>query len=212
MNLEHRVFLDYFGLLFPIIIATTLIIYVKRTRSGLVESILLGLFNKVQFKTVQKNIDERGVTILFWSSVFLQGTYIYSIVLKSNTNLYLVYLLVILAILLKGKTLKFSGAIFQKEDIFKDYITSFYITVINLGLFTIPLTAINIVYLNKLTKTDFLVLNRTFIIFIITYLIVRVVFLALASVRERISYLHIIVYLCTLEILPFVIISYYFYK
>jgi len=212
MNLEHRVFLDYFGLLFPIIIATTLIIYVKRTRSGLVESILLGLFNKVQFKTVQKNIDERGVTILFWSSVFLQGTYIYSIVLKSNTNLYLVYLLVILAILLKGKTLKFSGAIFQKEDIFKDYITSFYITVINLGLFTIPLTAINIVYLNKLTKTDFLVLNRTFIIFIITYLIVRVVFLALSSVRERISYLHIIVYLCTLEILPFVIISYYFYK
>lgn len=212
MNLEHRVFLDYFGLLFPIIIATTLIIYVKRTRSGLVESILLGLFNKVQFKTVQKNIDERGVTILFWSSVFLQGTYIYSIVLKSNTNLYLVYLLVILAILLKGKTLKFSGAIFQKEDIFKDYITSFYITVINLGLFTIPLTAINIVYLNKLTKTDFLVLNRTFIIFIITYLIVRVVFLALASLRERISYLHIIVYLCTLEILPFVIISYYFYK
>jgi hypothetical protein len=212
MNLEHRVFLDYFGLLFPIIIATTLIIYVKRTRSGLVESILLGLFNKVLFKTVQKNIDERGVTILFWSSVFLQATYIYSIVLKSNTNLYLVYLLVILAILLKGKTLKFSGAIFQKEDIFKDYITSFYITVINLGLFTIPLTAINIVYLNKLTKTDFLVLNRTFIIIILTYLIIRVVFLALAAVREKISYLHIIVYLCTLEILPFVIISYYFFK
>ena len=212
MNLEHRVFLDYFGLLFPIIIATTLIIYVKRTRSGLVESILLGLFNKVQFKTVQKNIDERGVTILFWSSVFLQGTYIYSIVLKSNTNLYLVYLLAILAILIKGKILKFSGAIFQKEDMFKDYITSFYITVINLGLFTIPLTAINIVYLNKLNKTDFLVLNRTFIIIILTYLIVRVVFLALAAVREKISYLHIIVYLCTLEILPFVIISYYFFK
>ena len=210
MILFERVFQDYFGLLIPILIACGLIAYVRRNKPGLINNFIVAPFNKVQFKTVQKNLEERTNTILFWSAVFLQGVYINTLLLKSHNNIYLIYIIFFAFIFLKHFSLRLSPILFQKDLIFKDYYTSFLINVVNLGLFSLPVSITNVIYYNQMSQSQFQILNKIFIIFVLLYLLARIILMMMVGVKEKVSYLHIIVYLCTLEILPIVIISNFF--
>ena len=86
----------------------------------------------------------------------------------------------------------------------------FFINVVNLGLFSFPITIINIIYFNQIDHKLFQSINTVFIIFVFVYLFVRIVFMVVAGSKEKISYLHLIVYLCTLEILPIAVILSFF--
>ena len=210
MILYERAFEDYFGLLIPILIAGFFLAYVRRNKPRIIRSFILGPFNKVQFKEVQKNFDEKTNTILFWSAVFLQGVYINTLLLKKPNILFKIYIVFFTLILSKHVVLKLSQKIFQKEFIFKEYYIMFFINVVNLGLFSFPITIINIIYFNQIDHKLFQSTNTVFIIFVFVYLFVRIVFMIVAGSKEKISYLHLIVYLCTLEILPIAVILSFF--
>ena len=212
MILYERAFEDYFGLLIPILIAGFFLAYVRRNKPRIIRSFILGPFNKVQFKEVQKNFDEKTNTILFWSAVFLQGVYINTLLLKNPNILFKIYIVFFTLILSKHVVLKLSQKIFQKEFIFKEYYIMFFINVVNLGLFSFPITIINIIYFNQIDHKLFQSINTVFIIFVFVYLFVRIVFMVVAGSKEKISYLHLIVYLCTLEILPIAVILSFFNK
>ncbi len=210
MILFERPFLDYFGLLIPILFAGFLITYVKQNKPGLISSFVIAPFNKIQFKAIQKNFDENTNIILFWCTLFLQSIYVNTLFLDSENSIYLIYIIFFSLTLTKHCVLKLSDVIFQKDAVFKDYYTSFFINVVNLGLFSIPLSVINIIYFNQLSSNQFQGLNLLFIIIVLVYLFVRTITMVVAGIKEKVSYLHIIVYLCTLEILPIVIISSFF--
>tara|TARA_B100001287_G_scaffold6636_1_gene5105 strand:+ start:31461 stop:32102 length:642 start_codon:yes stop_codon:yes gene_type:complete len=210
MILFERPFQDYFGLLIPILFAGFLITYVKQNKPGLISSFVIAPFNKIQFKAIQKNFDENTNIILFWCTLFLQSIYVNTLFLDSENSIYLIYIIFFSLTLTKHCVLKLSDVIFQKDAVFKDYYTSFFINVVNLGLFSIPLSVINIIYFNQLSSNQFQGLNLLFIIIVLVYLFVRTITMVVAGIKEKVSYLHIIVYLCTLEILPIVIISSFF--
>ena len=210
MELEYRLFQDYFGLLIPLLIGLVLIVYVKRSRPAIIKGVLLSHFSKVNFKNIQNNIHDREVTILLWTSVFLQGLYLNSYFIELNTPIYFYYLIVAIIIGLKHLSLKISAKTFNKEQLFEEYQTSFIAVVIKLGWFLIPVSIINIIYLNKISINQRIELNKTTLIFVLIFLVYRLFFLFIQANKENISYLHIFLYLCTLEILPIVIISYYF--
>ena len=210
MELEYRLFQDYFGLLIPLFIGLVLIVYVKRSRPAIIKGVLLSHFSKVNFKNIQNNIHDREVTILLWTSVFFQGLYLNSYFIELNTPIYFYYLIVAIIIGLKHLSLKISAKTFNKEQLFEEYQTSFIAVVIKLGWFLIPVSIINIIYLNKISINQRIDLNKTTLIFVLLFLVYRLFFLFTQAIKEKISYLHIFLYLCTLEILPIVIISYYF--
>jgi hypothetical protein len=209
MSLLERIFQDYFGLLIPFLMTMLLVAYVKRNRRGLITSVLLGQFNKVQFRAVQNNIEEKEMTILFCSCIFFQAIYIHSVYLEIINSIYLFYIFFPCLIGSKYIGLKLSGKLFQKEELFHEYKTSFFILVIILGLFSAPIAMTNIIYAQNDQYNLLPKLNITFIIAAIIFLLYRLVFIAYSARNEKISFLHIILYLCTLEILPIVIISYF---
>ena len=210
MELEYRLFQDYFGLLIPLLIGLVLIVYVKRSRPAIIKGVLLSHFSKINFKNIQSNIYDREVTILLWTSVFLQGLYLNSYFIEYNTPIYFYYLTVAITIGLKHLSLKISAKTFNKEQLFEEYQTSFIVVVIKLGWFLIPVSIINIIYLNKIAINQRIDLNKTALIFVLLFLLYRLFFLVTQAIKVKISYLHIFLYLCTLEILPIVVISYYF--
>ena len=211
MVLSERAFEDYFGLLLPVLIVGCFIIYVKRSSPDLIWGFTLALFNKVHFKLIQKNIDDRMCTILFWCSVFLQGIYLQSLFLKSADEYYLIYTILLLALFLKYLAIKLSIFTFQKDVLLKDYHTIFLISSVNFGLFSVPVTVFNIIYLNVSDQGFFNIINSIFISMVVLFILTKVAIALMYGVKQKISYLHLIVYLCTLEILPIVIISYFFY-
>ena len=211
MVLSERAFEDYFGLLLPILIVGCFIIYVKRSRPNLILGFTLALFNRVHFKLIQKNIDDRNSTILFWCSVFLQGIYLQSNFLKSTSEYYLIYIILLLVLLLKYIAIKLSIFTFQKDAVLKDYHTIFFISIVNIGLFSVPVTVFNIIYLNVSDQSVFNIINSIFISSVVLFILTKVAIALMYGLKQKISYLHLIVYLCTLEILPMVVISYFFY-
>jgi len=211
MVLSERAFEDYFGLLLPVLIVGCFIIYVKRSSPDLIWGFTLALFNKVHFKLIQKNIDDRMCTILFWCSVFLQGIYLQSLFLKSADEYYLIYTILLLVLFLKYLAIKLSIFTFQKDALLKDYRTIFFISSVNFGLFSVPVTVFNIIYLNVSDQGFFNIINSIFISMVVLFILTKVAIALTYGLKQKISYLHLIVYLCTLEILPIVIISYFFY-
>ncbi len=206
----ERVFQDYFGLLIPLLTALFLIVYVKRNRPNMVKSVLLGHFSKVHFKSVGQTTNEKEMTILFWSAIFLQGIYIHSFFINNSTNIFFYYAIVVSAIAIKHLAIKISSNVFQKQQLFQDYYTSFLITLINISWASVFFSVTNILYYNYVSSVFFDQFNFGFLTLVLAYLLYRIVYLFFAALKEKISYLHIIFYICTLEILPIVIISYYF--
>jgi hypothetical protein len=212
MELIERTFQGYFSLLIPLLLGFFLIVSVKRNRLNLFISVLLGQFNKAQFKIAQNNLDEQEMTIMFWSSIFLQGLCFQTILSSFHFNPFWIYLILICLIFLKSTAIKSSRKIFQKDTLFESYYTSFFLMFIHIGWITFPLTLTNILYVNTPFNNSVQNIYIFFLIIVFGYLIYRLLYLVTEAIKEKISYLQIFFYLCTLEILPLVVISYYFFK
>ena len=78
--------------------------------------------------------------------------------------------------------------------------------VIHLGWLTVPILLIKITYFSFISTEQTYVINLGLGAIVLTYLSYRFIMLLLEAFKENISFLHIIFYLCTLEILPVVLI------
>ena len=113
----------------------------------------------------------------------------------------------IFLVVLKRVIIFLSEKIFQINHLLSHYFPSFIIMVIHLGWVTIPLLILKISYYSWLSTSQIKLINSSLFTVASFYLFYRFCNLLWASSKENISFLHIIFYLCTLEILPFVLIS-----
>ena len=203
MQLIERNLIELFGLLIPFTIAIILFVYVVRARFNLVRSIVLAPFNKSYFKNVDNNTGEQEFTILLWTSVFAQGIMLHFYF----TSPILIYSSIIILILIKFFLLSFSAVFLEQADLFRSYKTTFYLGIIHNGLVCIPTILFNILYSYRLDANTIQFVNAVFFLTLVLLFIYRFIFLFKAGLRENILYVHIIFYLCTLEILPLGIIS-----
>ena len=104
MILIERNLSEVFGLLIPLIITVSLLVYVSKSRFNLIKSIFFAHFSKAYFRAVENNKEEQEFMILLWSSVFLQGIMIHLYFITSSFPVYLYYLIIVGLIIIKYPT------------------------------------------------------------------------------------------------------------
>ena len=209
MFLLERTLNEQLFLLIIIAIPTILISYCIKNRPFLLKSIALAHLKKTQFKFVSNNTQDQIVTILFWSSLTLQMTGLYLFFNEKNKFNLLLIMLFISLIVLKRVAIFISEIIFQTKTLLETYFTSFVVMVIHLGWLSLPFTLYKIIYHKIISLQMIQSLNILLLGTIALYLVIRLVILINSAKNETVSFLHIIFYLCTLEILPAVLIFSY---
>ena len=206
MQLTERVFNNQFLLLFAVLTPILIVAYCVRNRPLLVKNIALANLKKTNFRLVSNNIQDQIVKVLFWSSLTLQTIFIAG--LFNERKEFSIWLTLAFVFIVLGKrTLLFlSDIVFQTPTLSNTYYTSFMVMVIHLGWLTAPILLIKITYLSFISTDQTYVINLGLGAIVLTYLFYRFIILLLEAFKENISFLHIIFYLCTLEILPVVLI------
>jgi hypothetical protein len=209
MFLLERILNEQLFLLIIIAISTILISYCVKNRPLLLKSIALAHLKKTEFKFVSNNTQDQIVTILFWTSVALQTTSVFLFLdEKNNFNIFVIVLFFAL-IIIKRATIFISEIIFQTKTLLETYYTSFLVMVIHLGWLSLPFSIYKIIYHNLISLQMIKTLNMGLFSIVSLYLLIRLVILINTAKNEAVSFLHIIFYLCTLEILPAVLILSY---
>ena len=209
MFLLERILNEQLFLLIIIATATILISYCIKNRPILLKSIALAHLKKTEFKFVSNNTHDQIVSILFWTSIALQtiGVFLF-LEEKNNLNVFIILLFVSLVVV-KRATIFISEIIFQTKTLLETYYTSFVVMVIHLGWLSLPFSIYKITYHNLISLQTIKTLNMGLLSIVSLYLIIRLVILINTAKKEAVSFLHIIFYLCTLEILPAVLILRY---
>jgi hypothetical protein len=209
MFLLERTLNEQLFLLIIIAISSILISYCLKNRPFLLKSIALAHLKKTEFKFVSNNTQDQIVTILFWTSLALQTTGLYLFFSEKNKFNLLLIILFISLIVLKRAAIFISEIIFQTKTLLETYFTSFVVMVIHLGWLSLPFTLYKIIYHKIISLQMIQSLNILLLGTIALYLAIRLVILINSAKNETVSFLHIIFYLCTLEILPAVLIFSY---
>lgn len=206
MQLTERVFNNQFLLLFAVLIPVLIVAYCVRNRPLLVKNIAIANLKKTNFRFVSNNIQDQIVKVLFWSSLALQTTFITGFF--NERKEFSIWLIVAFVCIVLGKRilLFLSDKVFQTPNLLNTYYTSFMVMVIHLGWLTAPILLIKFTYLSFISTEQTYVINLGLGAIVLTYLFYRFIMLLLEAFKENISFLHIIFYLCTLEILPVVLI------
>ena len=209
MFLLERILNEQLFLLIIIAISAILISYCVKNRPILLKSIALAHLKKTEFKFVSNNTQDQIVSILFWTSIALQtiGVFLF-LEEKNNLNVFIILLFVSLVVV-KRATIFISEIIFQTKTLLETYYTSFVVMVIHLGWLSLPFSIYKITYHNLISLQTIKTFNTGLFSVVSLYLIIRLVILINTAKNETVSFLHIIFYLCTLEILPAVLIFSY---
>ena len=206
MQLIERVFNNQFLLLAAVLAPVLIAVYCARNRPMLVKNIALASLKKTSFRVISNNVKDQTVKALFWSSVVLQTTFTLGF-FNERKEFSIWYIVIHIAIILgKRALLALSEKIFQTPNLSDIYFTSFTAMVIHLGWLSAPVLIIKATYLYILLPYQTYMLNLVLGIIVFMYLFYRFFVLLIEAFKENISFLHIIFYLCTLEILPVVII------
>ena len=206
MQLTERVFNNQFLLLFAVLIPVLIVAYCVRNRPLLVKNIALANLKKTNFRFVSNNIQDQIVKVLFWSSLALQTTFIAGFF--NERKEFSIWLIVAFVCIVLGKRilLFLSDKVFQPPNLLNTYYTSFMVMVIHLGWLTAPILLIKFTYLSFISTEQTYAINLGLGAIVLTYLFYRFIMLLQEAFKENISFLHIIFYLCTFEILPVVLI------
>ena len=206
MQLTERVFNNQFLLLFAVLTPVLIVAYCVRNRPLLIKNIALANLKKTNFRFVSNSIQDQIVKVLFWSSLALQTTFIAGFF--NERKEFSIWLVVAYVCIVLGKRilLFLSDKVFQTPNLLNTYYTSFMVMVVHLGWLTAPILLIKITYLSFISTDQAYAINLGLGAIVLTYLFYRFIILLLEAFKENISFLHIIFYLCTLEILPVVLI------
>ncbi len=207
MHLTERLNSDQFFILIGVFTSLIVVSYCIRNRPTLLKSLFLANLKKTHFKFVSNNIQDQIVELLFWNSLLLQSLFFISYLIDQGRLFIKPLFFFLLLVFLKRLTIIFSEKLFQVTNLTSTYFTSFIIMVIHLGWVTVPILILKTTYYSFFTNQQLNWANNILFSLVIFYLFYRLCTLLLSSFQENISFLHIIFYLCTLEILPFVLIS-----
>lgn len=206
MLLIERVLNEYLYLLIIMIITTIIISYSIKNRPTLLKSIVLAHIKKTDFKFVLNNIQDRIITILFWTSISLQALALCFVFEEKNISPIIVLIFFTLSVIIKRGLITISGIIFQKKKLTETHLTSFIIMAIQIGWASAVFSLFRIIYHSSVNTNLFSNISAIFFIVIVFYILSRFIILLRIAKKEEVSFLHIIFYLCTLEILPLALI------
>jgi hypothetical protein len=207
VHLTERLNNDQFFILIGVFTSLIVVSYCIRNRPTLLKSLFLANLKKTHFKFVSNNIQDQIVELLFWNSLLLQSLFFISYLIYQGRLFIKPLFFFLLLVFLKRLTIIFSEKLFQVTNLTSTYFTSFIIMVIHLGWVTVPILILKTTYFSFFTNQQLNWANNILFSLVIFYLFYRLCTLLWSSFQENISFLHIIFYLCTLEILPFVLIS-----
>jgi hypothetical protein len=200
--LFERTIQEQFWLLIPTIASILIISRIKRSNPIIVKAVILAHFSKAQFKQIESNKTEQNFISLYWVCIFFHGLFLHSAFLLDYKYAYLIYLSVGLIVLAKRITLSLSSWLFEQNEIFKKYITSHQITVIIQGLIILPAAILNIIYQDKMAMV-----NKAVLILVFLFIFYKILYYVFEARGHNVSYFHLFSYICTLEILPWVLIT-----
>ena len=206
MLLIERVLNEHLYLLIIMIITTIIISYSIKNRPTLLKSIVLAHIKKTDFKFVLNNIQDRIITILFWTSISLQALALCFVFEEKNISPSIGLIFFTILVIIKRGLINISGIIFQKKKLSETYLTSFIIMAIQIGWASAVFSLYRIIYHSSVNTTLFSNISAVFFIVIVFYILSRFIILLRIAKKEEVSFLHIIFYLCTLEILPLALI------
>jgi hypothetical protein len=209
MFLLERILNEQLFLLIIIAIATILISYCIKNRPILLRSVTLAHLKKTELKFVSNNTKDQIVNILFWTSMALQITALFLLLEEKNKFSVFIIILFISLIVVKRATIFISEIIFQTKRLLETYYTSFVVMVIHVGWISLPFSLYKIIYHKTASIYLIQTLNLGLLSIVSLYLTIRLLILINTAKNEAVSFLHIIFYLCTLEILPAILIFSY---
>jgi len=206
MQLVERVLNDHLYLLTIMIITIIIISYSIKNRPILLKSIVLAHLKKTDFKFVLNNTQDRIVTILFWNSILLQALALCFVFEETNISPTIVLIVFITLVIIKRGLITISGFFFQKKKLSETYLASFIIMAIQIGWASASFSLYRIIYHNSANINLIRNIITIFFAVIVFYILSRFIILLRTAKEEEVSFLHIIFYLCTLEILPLALI------
>jgi hypothetical protein len=188
------------------IITIIIISYSIKNRPILLKSIVLAHLKKTDFKFVLNNTQDRIVTILFWNSILLQALALCFVFEETNISPTIVLIVFITLVIIKRGLITISGFFFQKKKLSETYLASFIIMAIQIGWASASFSLYRIIYHNSANINLIRNIITIFFAVIVFYILSRFIILLRTAKEEEVSFLHIIFYLCTLEILPLALI------
>lgn len=206
MQLIERVLNDHLYFLSIMIITTIIISYSIKNRPKLLKSIVLAHAKKTDFKFVLNNTQDRIVTILFWNSILLQALALCFVFEEKNISPTTVLIVFTTLVIIKRGLITISGVIFQKKKLSETYLASFIIMAIQIGWASTSFSLYRIIYRNSVNINLLRNIITIFFTLIVFYILSRFIILLRTAKKEEVSFLHIIFYLCTLELLPLALI------
>lgn len=206
MQLIERVLNDHLYLLSIMIITTIIISYSIKNRPRLLKSIVLAHVKKTDFKFVLNNTQDRIVTILFWNSILLQALALCFVFEEKNISPTIVLIAFTTLVIIKRGLITISGVIFQKKKLSETYLASFIIMATQIGWASTSFSLYRIIYHNSVNINLLRNISTIFFTVIVFYIFSRFIILLRTAKKEEVSFLHIIFYLCTLELLPLALI------
>ena len=206
MQLVERVLNDHLYLLTIMIITIIIISYSIKNRPILLKSIVLAHLKKTDFKFVLNNTQDRIVTILFWNSILLQALALCFVFEETNISPTIVLIVFTTLVIIKRGLITISGFFFQKKKLSETYLASFIIMAIQIGWASASFSLYRIIYHNSANINLTRNIITIFFAVIVFYILSRFIILLRTAKEEEVSFLHIIFYLCTLEILPLALI------
>ena len=206
MQLIERVLNDHLYLLSIMIITTIIISFSIKNIPRLLKSIVLAHVKKTDFKFVLNNTQDRIVTILFWNSILLQALALCFVFEEKNISPTIVLIAFTTLVIIKRGLITISGVIFQKKKLSETYLASFIIMAIQIGWASTSFSLYRIIYHNSVNINLLRNISTIFFTVIVFYIFGRFIILLRTAKKEEVSFLHIIFYLCTLELLPLALI------
>jgi hypothetical protein len=188
------------------IITIIIISYSIKNRPILLKSIVLAHLKKTDFKFVLNNTQDRIVTILFWNSILLQALALCFVFEETNISPTIVLIVFTTLVIIKRGLITISGFFFQKKKLSETYLASFIIMAIQIGWASASFSLYRIIYHNSANINLIRNIITIFFAVIVFYILSRFIILLRTAKEEEVSFLHIIFYLCTLEILPLALI------
>jgi hypothetical protein len=188
------------------IITIIIISYSIKNRPILLKSIVLAHLKKTDFKFVLNNTQDRIVTILFWNSILLQALALCFVFEETNISPTIVLIVFTTLVIIKRGLITISGFFFQKKKLSETYLASFIIMAIQIGWASASFSLYRIIYHNSANINLTRNIITIFFAVIVFYILSRFIILLRTAKEEEVSFLHIIFYLCTLEILPLALI------
>ncbi len=211
MELLERTNFEIQWLLIPLLIVLIVLAIEKQKKEFHFFQLLKGAikFNLAKGETFQK---KRYLRFSEFLCLILLGIYFESILITSfKVEGLLIYQFLLILVFLflyyivKLLVLHFSGYIFEKKELFNSYINYFQFYIQAIAIISIPFLLLNI--LSPISINIFelhLSLNTCYFILLFMFFVTRFYSILLQGRENKISWFHLILYICTLEISPFV--------